>query len=222
MTTALLVGASGLVGGHCLRFLLNEPSYTRVVSVGRRRLPLQHIRLAQHVIDFEQLPAFAERLTADAVFCCLGTTLRKAGSQEAFRRVDFGYPCELARIAASRGAEQFLLVSALGADTQSWWFYNRVKGETESAISRLPFRGVQIFRPSLLQGNRDELRLAEWAGLTLARWFPWRLAGPLRRYRPVAAEAVAYAMVAVATENRAGVHVFEAEEIRSLFAGNHR
>jgi uncharacterized protein YbjT (DUF2867 family) len=219
MTTALLVGASGLVGGHCLRFLLKEPRYTQVVSVGRRRLPLQHIKLAQHVIDFEQLPASAEWLTADAVFCCLGTTFSKAGSQEAFRRVDFGYPYELARIAASRGAEQFLLVSALGADTQSRWFYNRVKGETENAISQLPFRGVQIFRPSLLQGNRDEFRLAEWVGLTLARWFPWRLAGPLRRYQPVKAEAVAYAMVAVARENLAGVNVFEAEEIRSLFAG---
>jgi uncharacterized protein YbjT (DUF2867 family) len=202
-----------------LRFLLKEPSYTQVVSLGRRRLPLQHTKLAQHVIDFEQLPASAEWLAANAIFCCLGTTLRKAGSREVFRRVDFEYPHELARIAASRGAEQVLLVSALGADIQSRWFYNRVKGETESAISQLPFRGVQIFRPSLLQGNRNEFRLAEWAGLVLARRFPWRLAGPLRRYQPVAAEAVAYAMVAVATENRVGVNVFEVEEIRSLFAG---
>ncbi|HVF27949.1 MAG TPA: NAD(P)H-binding protein, partial [Pyrinomonadaceae bacterium] len=121
--SALLVGATGLVGGHCLNLLLEDAAYQRVVALGRRMLPVVHQKLEQHVVDFDKLTDYAHLIRAQDIFCCLGTTIKKAGSREAFRRVDFTYPHEVARIAAENGAEQMLLVSALGADAKSRVFY---------------------------------------------------------------------------------------------------
>lgn len=126
--TALLLGATGLVGGHCLNFLLNDESYGRVSVLGRRPLEREHPKLEQHLVDFDRLENSAELIQAQDVFCCLGTTIKKAGSQEAFRRVDFEYPLQSARVAARQGAERFLIVTAIGADPGSRIFYNRVKG----------------------------------------------------------------------------------------------
>src|SRR2546422_227594 len=130
--TALLAGATGLVGGHVLRLLLADESYQKITVLSRRGLPVTSPKLQQRLIDFDHL-ADLDVPRVDDVFCCLGTTIKKAGSQEAFRKVDFGYVEALARIAARAGAKQFLLVSAIGADAKSRVFYSRVKGETEAA-----------------------------------------------------------------------------------------
>ncbi|HVF87991.1 MAG TPA: hypothetical protein VM866_10390, partial [Pyrinomonadaceae bacterium] len=175
--SALLVGATGLVGGHCLNLLLEDAAYQKVVVLGRRMLPVGHRKLEQHIIDFDQLTDYARLIYGQDVFCCLGTTIKKAGSQEAFRRVDFTYPHEVARVAAGNGAEQMLLVSALGADARSRVFYNRVKGETEEAVSKLPFGGVQIFRPSLLLGERQEVRRGEQIAERAMKLFSFALIG---------------------------------------------
>jgi uncharacterized protein YbjT (DUF2867 family) len=215
--TALLLGATGgLVGGHCLELLLGDEAYERVVTLGRRKLALEHPKLAQHVIDFERLHAHADLMSAQDVFCCLGTTIKQAGSQEAFYKVDFTYPHEVARLSQEQGAEQFLLVSALGADARSRIFYNRVKGETEEAIGRLAFDGVQIFRPSLLLGERAEFRLGERVAEKLSRIFSFLFLGSLQKYRPVHARTVAAAMVAAARRRPRGVNVFESDEIRAM------
>lgn len=212
----LLAGATGLVGAHCLRLLLADERYERVVAVVRRGLPVNHPKLLQRVLDFEWLAELGELPRVHDVFCCLGTTMKKAGSQAAFRRVDLDYVRELARLASEAGAAQFLLVSALGADPASRIFYNRVKGEAEDAVKRTRFDGVHIFRPSLLVGDRAEFRPGERVGIAISRVVAPLLVGALRKYRPIAAETVARAMVRVAGEARKGVRVYPSDRIQTL------
>jgi len=208
--TALLAGATGLVGSHVLRLLLADPHWSRVVTLGRRATPQQHDKLEQRIVDLGALEALADLPRGD-VFCCLGTTIKRAGSQEAFRRVDYDYVVELARAGLHAGATQFLLVSAIGADPASRVFYSRVKGEVEAAVRQLspPYRGVQIFRPSLLLGERAEVRLGERIAMLLAPILSLALVGQLRRYRPIRAATVARAMVQIAKEAPRGPNVFE-------------
>lgn len=216
--SALLLGATGLVGGHCLQALLADPAWGRVTVLGRRRLPVQHAKLEQRVVDFERPGDHADAFAADDVFCCLGTTLRAAGSREAFRRVDHDYVLAAARLAAERGARRFLLVSALGADAGSRVFYSRVKGEVERAVAALPFAAVVVARPSLLTGERAESRPLETLGRRLAPVLRLLLVGPLRSYRPIAAAAVARALVRLAQEAPDGLRVVESAELAALGA----
>src|SRR6267143_5589338 len=157
--TALLAGATGLVGSHVLELLLADAHWSRVVTVGRRTTSRQHDKLEQRVLDLGELETVSDLPHIDDVFCCLGTTIKQAGSQPAFRRVDHAFVVGVAHAGLHAGAKQFLLVSAIGADPASRVFYSRVKGETESAIRRVGFHSVQIFRPSLLLGERPEFRL---------------------------------------------------------------
>ena len=207
--TALVAGGSGLVGGHLLQVLLADDAYTRVVSLGRRQVTAQHPKLEQHVVDLGTLDAVTDLPPADHAFCCLGTTIKTAGSQEAFRKVDHDYVLAFARAGRRAGARQFLLISAVGADPTSRIFYSRVKGEVEHAVRELPYAGVQIFRPSFLMGERVNRRTAEGIGIPIARAVAPLLAGPLRRYRPIAAADVARAMVRIAKREPSGAAMFE-------------
>jgi len=214
--TALLIGVTGLVGGHCLDFLLKDNNYSKVITLGRRRLERENEKLVQHVIDFDALEESKELVKADDVFCCLGTTIKTAGSQEAFRKVDFTYPTEIASLASQNGAEQFLIVTALGANSKSSIFYNRVKGETEDAISKIDFKSIQIFRPSLLLGDRKESRSGERWGEFFLTTFKFLLVGSLRKYRAIDASEVAKAMVRMAKAKPAGVHIYESQRIKEI------
>lgn len=159
--TALLVGASGLVGRDLIRFILESNYYAKVISLGRTSLSLQDERLEEHLIDFKQLSSYEELIQADDIFCTLGTTLRKAKSIENFFKVDFSYPLEVATIAHKNGATRFFVVTSLGANTQSKNYYLRAKGELEKALEKIPFESLHIFRPSLLVGDREEIRWKE-------------------------------------------------------------
>jgi len=214
--TALVAGSSGLVGGHLLRQLLDNPAYDRVTALTRRALPLTHKKLVQQVVDFDRLAEVGDFPRVHDIFCCLGTTIRQAGSQDAFRKVDMTYVAELGRMAVRHRTTQFLVVTALGADPRSRVFYNRVKGETEEAIRRLQFEGIQIFRPSLLLGKREQSRPAERIAGLLSPLVGWVMMGPLARYRPIKAATVARAMVRVARDAPRGAHVYESDEIRRL------
>ena len=207
--TAILLGATGLVGGHCLALLLEDDAYSKVVSLGRRKKGHEHAKLEEHVIDFERIEDYSQLFRGHDLFCCLGTTIKKAGSQAAFRQVDFTYVRESARVASENGTEQFLLVSAIGANPRSRIFYNRTKGEAEQAVAKFPFHGVQVFRPSLLLGERTEFRAGERVAEKAMKVFSFLLVGPLRKYRPVEARTVAAMMVRVALDKPAGVNVFE-------------
>ncbi|MDP9348399.1 MAG: oxidoreductase [Gemmatimonadota bacterium] len=217
--TALVAGATGLVGGHLVDLLLEDPAWDAVTVLARRPLSRAHPKLRQEVVDFDRLEEHAGGLHATDVFCALGTTIRAAGSREAFRRVDLEYPRRLAEIASRSGAERFLLVSALGADARSRVFYNQVKGEAEAAVRAHPFAGVAVFRPSLLLGERTEHRPGEEVAKRLSGPLGFLLVGPLRKYRPIQARTVARAMVRLAREGVRGVRVVESDEIERVGGG---
>jgi uncharacterized protein YbjT (DUF2867 family) len=214
--TALLLGASGLTGSHCLQLLLRDEAYSQVCIIVRRKLAVEHPKLAQHVVDFELLNYNEQLLKGDDVFCCLGTTIKTAGSQEAFKRVDYDYPLTAAKIAFKNGVKNFLLVSSNGADAKSNIFYSRVKGELENALKKIGFKSLLIFRPSLLLGKRSESRFGEKVGEILGNIFKPLLAGPLKKYRPIEAEVVARAMITAAKSGFKGVHIFESDEIQKI------
>lgn len=215
-STALLLGATGLVGGHVLDLLLNDPAYTRVTVLGRRPIARMHPKLDQRTADFDRLRDHEISFAVDHVFCCLGTTIAQAGSQEAFRRVDHDYVVEAARLAAQHGARRYLVVTAAGANARSRIFYNRVKGETEDAVRALPLDGVVILRPSLLIGERDGTRTGESIAQKVVPALDWMLVGPMRRYRSIHASTVARAMVRLAKEAPRGVRVVESDEIQAI------
>jgi len=213
--TALLAGATGLVGSHCLSQLLSDPACGRVVAVVRRPLPLSDPKLDARVVEFDRLAA-ADLPPVDDVYCALGTTIRRAGSRDAFRRVDHDYVVALARRAAERGAPRFMLVSAIGADARSRVFYSRVKGETERDVAAVTFDAVHLLRPSFLVGERSEHRPGERLMIGLFSGVAPLLVGPLRRYRPIAAAVVARAMRVVARHADRGTHVHESDRIAEL------
>lgn len=210
--TALLAGATGLVGSALLPMLLASERYAKVIVVGRRAVATQHPKLTQVVTELSKLEDERLRLIADDVYCCLGTTRQQAGSKEAFYEVDYLYVVKLAAVTAANFAAQFLVVSALGADSESRFYYSQVKGEMEAAVQQTPFRAIHIFRPSLLLGQRAVPRLGERVGgwfLALVRPL---LRGRWHKYRPVAASTVAHAMLQAATEDGGGIRIHEVSE----------
>jgi len=215
---ALIAGASGLVGSHCLRLLLASERYSQVISIGRRDLPLIHPKLDQKVIDFDNLKRYSSELAADDVFCCLGTTIKKAGSKEKFYTVDHTYVVELAKMTAAKNANQFLVVSAMGADAGSMIFYNKVKGEMERDVQQQEFRAVHIFRPSLLLGEREEHRTGEELASKIMRPLSGLMVGPLKKYKPILAEDVAKAMLWAADQRASGVHIYPSDELTEMAA----
>ncbi|MGV3589323.1 MAG: oxidoreductase [Adhaeribacter sp.] len=212
--TALIAGASGLVGSYCLRLLLQSNRYDKVIAIGRKALPMQHPKLRQLIIDFNKLDTYKHSLIADDIYCCLGTTIKEAGSKENFYKVDHTYVVNLAAITSANFASQFLVVSSLGANANSPIFYSRVKGQMENTVKPLPFLGVHIFQPSLLLGPRQQKRLGEKIGAVLMKTVGFLLVGPLKKYKAIAAEDVAKAMLYAATQDGAGIKIHDSETIR--------
>jgi uncharacterized protein YbjT (DUF2867 family) len=206
--TAILAGATGLVGGECLRQLLEDARYRRVVVVTRRDVgaAAQHDKVRQVVVEFEHLGEKRARLRGDHVFCALGTTIRKAGSQQRFRQVDYEYPLRLAQLTLRNGARHFSLVSALGASRSSPFFYSRVKGETEQGLREMGWPSASILRPSVIAGDRAESRPLERLGEHLLRLAP-------ATWRPVSARDIAAAMIAAAQREAPGVTTIESRDI---------
>lgn len=198
-TTALIAGATGLVGGHLLNSLLASPRYKHVVALTRKPLAQTHEKLSNVVVDFDNLETDVAKakLSVDDAYCALGTTIKKAGSQEAFRLVDYDYETAFARAAQKAGATRLALVSSVGANAKSSIFYTRVKGETENAIRDMGFSTFQVFQPGVLLGTRGEARPAEQLAISLTPLLNLGLQGPMQKYRGISAETVARSMVAV-------------------------
>lgn len=216
--TALLVGATGLVGGRCLARLLEDPTWSRVRVLTRRPTGAAHTRLEEVVLDLapERLAASAALVRGDDLLCCLGTTIKVAGSQAAFRRVDHDLVVEVARLARAGGARRLALVSSVGADPTSRSFYLRTKGEAERDVAALGYECVEVMRPSFLVGERAERRRGEALALCASSALAGLLLGPTRRYRPIRADAVAGAMIAALKRGAPGVHVREFAELEAL------
>lgn len=206
--TALIAGATGLVGGEVLARLLEDARYRSVTALTRRPLAVHagSPKLHTQLVDFERIEATGIGPGVQHVYCALGTTMRKAGSREAFRRVDHDYPLRLARLSRAAGATHFSVVSAVGADRHSTFYYSRVKGELEDALLAMDWPSLAIVRPSLIEGNRAESRPLERLSGHLLRFAP-------AAWRPVAAADIAAAMVATALESPAGVTIVESRDI---------
>ena len=211
MKKIMLVGASGLVGSAVLDQALRHPAIERIIAPTRRALPAD-AKLLNPQVDFNELPESADWWQVDAVICALGTTIREAGSQEAFRKVDHDYPLAVARLAHRLGARAFALTSASGANPASRVFYSRTKGEVERDLALLGFDSLTLVRPGLLGGERVRQRPLEHAGMQLLGLLEPVL--PMR-YRVVPATQVARVLLEAALSARPGLHIVESEAIHS-------
>ena len=210
---ALVAGTTGLIGAQLLDLLLADDRYSKVIALSRKPLDVNHARLNNIVVDFNRLSAYSDQLTADDVFCCLGTTMKQAGSQAAFRKVDFEFPLEMARITKSLGAKQYFIITALGANKKSSFYYNRVKGEIEEAIDGLGFESYHIFRPSFLAGNRTGSRAGEDATKIFFKFFGFLVP---RKFKAIDSVKVARAMLAKAKEEKKGKFVIESDALQAF------
>lgn len=218
LRSALLLGATGLVGGHCLDRLLADDRYSRVTTLTRRPLPRAEnadSRLDARVVDFDLL---AEQwdVTVNDVYCCLGANMTAAESRTSFRRVDHDYTVEAARLAHESGARRLALVSAVGANPGSRISLTRVKGETERDVAALDYECVEIFRPAMLVGVRPQRRRGERVAKAVGPAVATLMIGRLRRFRPIKAQDVAAAMIAAVQAGRPGVHVSTYNQILAL------
>ena len=213
---ALLAGASGLVGGYVLEALLDAPDFSRVFAVSRRPLGREHSRLANRIVQFDKLETQLKGQTCDVAFCCLGTTLKEAGSEQAFRRVDMDYVLAFARAAREARAQRFVVVSSIGASPQSKHFYLRVKGEVEQALEALRFPSLDIMQPGPLLGWRRDVRPRELAMTLLMPLVNPLLSGTRISYRGISARTVAAAMLGAARSGRRGVYRYTYPALRAL------
>jgi uncharacterized protein YbjT (DUF2867 family) len=213
MKTAIVIGSTGLVGNRLTRKLLNDDHYTLVKIFVRKTSSITHPKLEEHVVDFEKLEQWKNKITGDELYSAMGTTIKKAGSKEAQYKIDFTYQYECAKAASENGVGKYLLVSSAGANSKSGNFYLRMKGELDEIVSELPFKQISIFRPSFLAGERKERRRGEAIGISAVNF----LAGiipPLRKYRPIGAETVAEAMIKTASQtNSSKLMIYELEQI---------
>jgi uncharacterized protein YbjT (DUF2867 family) len=213
---ALVAGATGLVGGLLIKTLLDAPDYTRVYALTRRPYGKDHPRLANRVVVFERMTEQLKGLSANDAFCCIGTTIAEAGTQEAFREVDLGRVMQFAQAARAAQVTRFVVVSSVGADPRSKKFYLRTKGEMEQAIAAAGFTSVDILQPSLLLGPRKQLRPLEITGRIFAPLINPLLTGPREAYRAIPAEVVAKAMLGASRRGARGVYRYTHGAIRQL------
>ena len=211
MKTAIIIGATGLIGGELVKQILENPHYSKVVLLLRKPLTISHPKLVQEVIDFDKPDA--SKIVGDDLFCAIGTTLAKAGSKEAQYKIDCTYPYEIGKIAKANGVKQYILVSSVGADYQSSNFYLRTKGDLEQKIKSLGFENFVSLRPSLLLGNRKEVRFGEKVGTVLMKIISPFLFGGLKKYRGIEATKVAESMQKLANQGISGFHFIESDKI---------
>ncbi|WP_462413390.1 NAD(P)H-binding protein [Neobacillus sp. Marseille-QA0830] len=214
--TALILGASGLTGRELVDCLIQQNYYQKIHLFVRRPIDWNHPICEIHEIDYENMDQYADLFDVNDVFCCLGTTIKKAKTKEAFRKVDHDYPLQAAKLAVSAGTERFLIISAMGADPKSLFFYNQVKGQLEENLKNLPLPALHIFRPSLLLGERGEFRFGEQLASKASPVLNSLMKGPLRPFRAIEAKKVALAMAAAAKTSETGIHIYLSHEIEEM------
>ncbi|WP_322923387.1 oxidoreductase [Paenibacillus campi] len=215
---ALIAGATGLVGRALVDVLLQNETYDRIKVLVRQVVPewQQHERLQQLVVDYDHLERHAANLQANDVYCCLGTTIKQAGSQARMYEIDVTYPLRLAELARQQGATHWLVVSAMGADASARIFYSRIKGELEQQLRTLGYPFLSIVQPSLLLGKREQFRAGERAAAVVSTVLSPLLRGNLAKYKPIQAETVARAMYRLALELQRGTNVYTSSQLQQL------
>lgn len=213
--TAIVIGATGLVGSNLVKLLLKDENYSTVNIFVRKSTNITHPKLNEYIIDFDQPNTWRDKVNGDVLFSALGTTLRKAGSKEKQYKVDYHYQYDFAVIAATNGVRDYVLVSAQNANIKSSYFYSRMKGELEDAVTKLPFRNVVIIRPGLLYGKRNEVRKREMTAIAMVNMM--NKMGMMNKYRPIHGKEVAQAMLqAYSTAKQ--VETYSGTELFSLAA----
>ncbi|MEK4508479.1 oxidoreductase [Paenibacillus sp. FSL K6-2524] len=213
---ALIAGSTGLVGNELLHYLLEAEEYDQVIAIVRSSLQIVHSKLTEKIVDFDQLEEVQEYFAVDDVFCCLGTTIKKAKSQDAMYKIDVEYPLTIARLAKEQGASHFLLISSMGANPNSSVWYSKIKGNLEQELSKIGYDSNSILRPSLLLGNRQEFRLGEQWGGSIFKVVSPLLVGPFRKYRAIQAKNVALAMYRIAQLTSPGVTIYPSDKLASI------
>lgn len=213
---ALIFGSTGLVGSCLLRELISSEKYTEIISFVRRKSDIVPPKVREIQSDLKDLNPYSEEFKCDSVFIALGTTIKKAGSQEKFREVDYTFVMNIATQAKKMGSRSLFMVSSLGADPNSGVFYSRTKGETERDVGLLNLPSFYVFRPSLLLGKRAEFRLGEKIGEVMAYGLSFALQGPLKKYKPIGGAQVARSMLIKSYEPLPGKHIFESDEIGDI------
>jgi uncharacterized protein YbjT (DUF2867 family) len=210
--TAVVLGSTGLIGSHVLNQLLNNDAFTRVRVLVRRPLSISHSKLEVCITDFSNYNDYQTKLgKGDSIFCCIGTTNAKVkGDKALYRTIDFDIPVNAARFGKEAGFQQFLLVSAVGANSKSSIFYSRLKGEVEEVIETFHFKSFHVFRPSVLLGNRNEERMGESIGKVLFKVFSFLIPS---KYKGIKDVDVAKAMIKAAKEGKEGTRFYYYEDM---------
>lgn len=216
MKTAIIIGSTGLIGSQLLDILLESTYYDSVITFVKRDAGKEHAKLTQHIIDFDKPESYQDLVVGDDFFCTIGTTIKKAGTKEAFRKVDFEYPQQFASFAIKNNVKQFLIISSLGADKASGNFYLKTKGEIEDFLKFSSFESVAVVRPSLLLGDRNEFRLTEKTAALVMKIFSFLFIGSIRKYKPIESETVAKALFRIAQKNLKGFTIYESDEVQQI------
>lgn len=213
MKTAIVIGATGLVGSFITRKLLEDNRYTKVKVFVRRSLKIDNPKLEEYIVDFDKIELWKDKLTGDELYSALGTTIKKAGSKDAQFKIDFTYQCEAAKEALANGVKTYLLISSAGANSKSGNFYLRMKGSLDEKVQQLNFDKIYIFRPSILAGDRNEKRFGESIGIKIAGTITKTIPA-LKKYRPIEDSKVAEAMIKSANQNLSNrIRIYKPEEI---------
>jgi uncharacterized protein YbjT (DUF2867 family) len=212
LKTVLVLGATGLTGGHLLELLINEPGIGKIYLLLRKPLNRNHPKVEERIVDFDNAEDYKTKFpNADTIFCCIGTTQKKVkGDNNLYRKVDFDIPVNAAKLAIEKGATNYIIVSAVGSNAKSKNFYVRLKGQVEEAIAAFPFQSVHIMRPSLLLGGRNEFRLGEKIFQLIMKPLSFLIPS---RYKPIEAQQVAKAMIKAYRSNKKGITVYEYKEM---------
>ncbi len=213
--TAILLGASGLIGSHLLERLLKSEKYSKLTIFVRKKLP-EHPKLNQVITSFETLDYLSEVIDAEVIFCCLGSTKRKTPNQKDYRYVDYDIPLFFAQAGQKNGTRDYHLISAMGANATSLNFYSKMKGELEHSLKALRYQSLHIYRPSLLKGERSEERTMERFAIQVMKLADPLLFGPLKKYRSIDGKDVASAMFNESNKNKKGIFVHNSEQIKKL------
>jgi len=216
LKTAIIIGSTGLIGSQLLDILLENTYYDSVITFVKRDAGKEHAKLTQHIIDFDKPESYQDLVVGDDFFCTIGTTIKKVGTKEAFRKVDFEYPQQFASFAIKNNVKQFLIISSLGADKASGNFYLKTKGEIEDFLKFSSFESVAVVRPSLLLGHRNEFRLTEKTAALVMKIFSFLFIGSIRKYKPIESETVAKALFRIAQKNLKGFTIYESDEVQQI------
>ncbi|MFN6943995.1 MAG: NAD-dependent epimerase/dehydratase family protein [Cytophagaceae bacterium] len=217
MKVALIAGSTGLVGTELLNVLDESNQFSKIYALTRRKNSIRETEKIKALLA-DPINSMDWPSDVDEVFCCLGTTMKKAGSKEAFRKVDFELVVELAKKAKNNGVNSFHVISSMGADKNSFFFYNKVKGEMQEALEKLNFGRLFIYQPSLLLGDRKETRIGEKIGEFIMKAFSSLLLGSLKKYKAIEARTVAKAMEKIANSKESRAVIFDSGKIRKLAA----